>query len=305
MKITACLILILSSFTMFGQTSWTQKYSVKTTFKLGESHIYEVNELFKLDNIFYRIRSEIKSTVIFEVVDTANGGEWIRYNVFTNSVKQKRDSSAILIAKLMDGIQLYIYAKNGFLQLDSTSYYKTKNRVSKALDSITVNEPTTKKNQYIAFIKSELEKPSGLGSLLTPLLIFESYYFSKEYKKYLLTETGESTDIFHNVSFYGGIEKQWKTTTQDSIVKLNFKFIGDPTQAASYYKAYYKKLLEAQNIKKGKNFYPDFMRYISDYRFQSKFNCAFPILLSRKSVSEYLFRTVSKVTMKELDLVLR
>jgi hypothetical protein len=149
---------------------------------------------------------EVTSIVTFRVVDTASGGYWIRYQVSPIAVKQRKDSSAYLLASLMEGIDLALFAKDGQLHLDSADYFSTKERIAIKLDSITSQQFIGKKDmQYIELLKTELKKDAGLGNLLSPLMLFETYYSSEDYKQFRLTTAGSAADILNEVLFRGDI----------------------------------------------------------------------------------------------------
>jgi len=301
MRIIICCFTVFLSIPSFAQSIWTDAFSIKKTFNVGESKSYEVNEFFKIDNLFLMIRSEVNSTVNFQVIDTAEAGYWLSYTVNTNSVKQHNDSSAYIIAQLMNGLQLYVYLKNGHSHLDSLVYFKVKKRIEEEVNSMAVYQKFGKKNtQFIQYLQNELKKDEGLGFLLGPLALFESYYSSNVYKKFRITTEGKEVNILKKILFGGIISQKWQSTTKDSTVKLNYFFTGDPVPAARYYKSIYEPLLIANNIKRGKYFYPAEMRYIADYTFHSRPGRSFPLSLYKKVVSEYIFRSVIKIDMKEL-----
>lgn len=284
-----------------AQKSWTDKFTVKTTFEIGQIKTYQVSEFFKIDNILFGDRYEVESTVSFQVIDSANGGYWIIYNVTTNATKQHKDSSAYFIGMLLDGINLYIYAKNGQFQLDSTIYFYTKEKVADELDSISTQYAFGKTNKkIIQNLKSKLKEDAGLGFLLAPLMLFEEYYSSSEYKKFRTTKNGQSQDILKKQLFNGEISQELKSIAKDSIVNLDRVFIAHPVSAAQYHKSIYEPILAENNIKRGRAFWPPEMRYLSNYAFYSQPSETFPKSLYKKVVSEYIFRTVLKIEMIEM-----
>jgi len=295
--------MIFLSLSSIAQPVDKYSFQVKTTFELGESQTYEVNELFKIDNIFVGLRSELESTVSFRVIDTAKGGYWIMYTVNVNSVKQHKDSSAYLMATLMDGMQLFFYAKDGYTYLDSSFYYKTKKRISAEVDSMATSQTFGKSNmQFLQYLQFELKKDAGLGFLLAPLVLFEEYYSSGVYKQLDLPIDGEAGDILNHHLFSGYIQKEWKTTSKDSTVVLNYLFTGHPIKAARYYRPIYEELIAVNKTKLPNRFvFPSDMRYIDDYTFHAQRGRPFPEYLFKKNVSEYLIRSIRKIEMKAVS----
>lgn len=284
-----------------AQNAWLTSFPINTKFVLGESRHYAVNEFFKIDNLFIGIKSTIQSTVHFRVIDTADGGYWIKYSVNVNSAKANKDSSVYITATLTDNIKIYFYAKNGFVYIDSSSYHNTKNRVSKMLDSIATTQSFGKKtNQFINYLQVHLKNDEGLGLLISPLMIFEVYYCSEVYKKFRITTSGNAENVLNKKLFTGSIDKEWKSTSKDSVVRLEYFFTGNPTEAANYFKPICEELLLRANIKIKKNMLPAEMIYISNYTFTTQPAKSFPKEMYKKTVSEYLFRTVSKIEMKEI-----
>jgi len=301
MQIIILSVIIFFSVPSLAQPSWTDKFTIKTTFELGDLKTYQVGEFFKIDNLFFGGRYEVESTVSFQVVDTAAGGYWINYRASTNSVSQHRDSSAHIIAALLNGIDLFIYAKNGHLQLDSTKYADTKKRIANELDSMSVKRAFGKtSNQFIQYLKSELKQEAGLGFLLAPLMLFEEYYSSREFKKFRITVAGNARDILYKPLFNGEVGREWKSTSKDSLVKLNSIFTGHPFAAAQYYKSIYEPILAANGIRRGKHFWPPQMKYESNCIFHCQPGNSFPKSLNKKVVSEYIFRSVLKLEMTEI-----
>jgi hypothetical protein len=301
MRITFFLIILFYSYSCIGQISWSASFLIKHGFELGEQKTYTVSEFSKVDNIFMGFRATVESTVNFNVIDTADGGYWIKYTVNVNLAKAGRDSSVYIKATLTDGIQINFYAKNGIIKLDSLSYFKTKDRVTAALDSIANQQTFSKKNaQFIRYLQSELKKEEGLGILLGPMMIFEVYYSSQVYKKFRLNSDGISQNILKKTLFAGFIEKEWISTSKDSTVLLNYFFTGHPVAAAQYYKPKCEEILAAENIKIGRYFFPPEMRYINDYNFRTQPRKSFPSYMYTKIVSEYKFRSVNKIKMTEI-----
>ena len=303
MRIILCSVVIFLSISSIAQPIDKYAFSVKTTFELGESQTYEVNELFKIDNIFIGLRSELISTVSFQVIDTAKGGYWIMYTVHVNSVKQHKDSSAYLMASLMDGMRLFFYAKDGYAYLDSPTYYKTKKRVSAEVDSMATTQTFGKSNmQYIKYLQFQLKKDAGLGFLLAPLILFEEYYSSGVYKQLDLPTDGGARDVLNKPLFSGYVQKEWKSIYKDSTVLLNYVFTGHPIRAAEYYKPIYEALIAINNTKMPKRFvFPSDMRYIDDCTFHAQPGNPFPTYLFIKNVSEYFIRSVKKVEMNAVS----
>ena len=91
MRITLITFLLLCALDGFNQNNWNTSFKIKSDYKLGESQNYTVKEFYKVDNIFIGFRSTVESIVNFEVVDTSNGGYWIRYTVIAISAKSKKD----------------------------------------------------------------------------------------------------------------------------------------------------------------------------------------------------------------------
>lgn len=302
MRITLLVAFLLCSLLSFSQNRWNASFKIKTNFILGQSQTYQVKEFFKIDNIFIGFKSTVESIVNFKVIDTSNGGYWIRYTMSTLAAKSKQDKSVFIKNELMDNIKLYVFAKDGNFLLDSLSYHKSKNRIADKLDSI-ANEQTFDKNttRYIKYLQAELKKDAGLGSLLAPLLLWQQYYISGEFKKFRLTGSAEAQNILSQKEFSGVIDKEWVSTTRDSTVELNAIFTGDPVQTAKFYKAFYEQLIIINNKKIGKLSFPPEMRYVDNYFFKNTLTRTFPIFLSKKNVSEYFFRSVVKTEMNELD----
>lgn len=300
MRIIFLLIVTFFSYFSIGQTTWNSAFMVEQDFKLRESQTYDVSEFSKVDNIFFGFRSTLESTVNFKVIDTVNGGYWINYNVSVNLAKASRDSSVYIKAALIDGIQIFLYAKNGIILLDSLSYFNTKDRVSSKLDSIANQHTFGKKlGKFIRYLQIELKNEDGLEMLLGPLMTFEVYYSSQVYKKFRLTTDGTAQTILKKSLFGGFIEKEWISTSKDSTARLNYVFTGHPVSAAQYYKPRYIEVLASENVKRGKHFFPPEMRFIDDYTFSAKSGKSFPSHMFRKIVSEYLFRSVIKIEMRE------
>ncbi len=294
-------LFLFHTMTSFAQLNWGDKFTVNDTFSIGQEKNYQVSEFFKIDNLFFGDRYEIKSNVNFNVVDTSNGGYWINYYVTTNLVNRDMDSTAYIISTLMDGINLYFFAKNGILKLDSSIYYETKKRIVNKLDSMSTQQAFGKtKIKFIEYLRTQLKKDAGLGYLLAPLLLFEDYYSSFEYKKFRITKKGSAQDILNSEQFSGDISQEWSGTSKDKTVNLNRIFVGHPVGSAKYYKSIYEPIFAEHNIKVGKNFWPPEMRYLSSYKFQSIASEAFPKFLYKKVVSEYFFRSVLKIEMKDL-----
>ncbi len=301
MQIKLLCLVLLSPFIGFAQSNWATKFFVKTSFEVGESKRYKVNELFKIDHLFYGTRSEVKSTVVFQVIDTSAGGFWIHYSANSNLAQKQKDASVELIASLTNGINLLIYAKNGYSQLDSITYFSTKARIASKLDSIAAHQTFENTNkQFIKYLQNELNKDAGLEILLAPLIAFETYYSSEYYSKFRISSEGRIENILNKALFPGNTEREWKNTSKDNTLNLNFTFTGHPVTAAQYFKSIYDPILNANKIKRGKYYYPPEVRYIMNYTFKIRPNDCFPKEIHRKTVSEFLFRSVGKMEMKAL-----
>ena len=102
--------------------------------------------------------------------------------------------------------------------------------------------------------------------------------------------------------FYRYIEKEWKSTSKDSTVVLNYVFTGHPIRAAQYYKPIYEELIALNKTKLPKGFaFPKDMRYIINYTFHAQRGSPFPEYLFKKNVSEYLIRSIRKIEMKAVS----
>lgn len=305
MRTIICLTILFTSHIVLGQNRYTDHFKVSTDFELGETHTYEVSEFFKIDHILFGIRSTVFSTVSFKVIDTADGGHWLKYSIKIDKVKQNNDSTAYILAALADGLQLLVFAKDGQIVPDSILYHKTKEKILTKLDFITNSQTFGKKMiVYINFLRAELNENAGLGSLLRPLMLFKVYHDSKAYKKFRTNERSGAANILNEKLFSGAAGNKWESSNKDSTVSLNILFVADPVPAARFYKPIYESLLAANNIRKGKNFYPPEMRYIIDYNFKTQPGKTFPVSLQQKVVSEYLFRSVNRVEMKEVSAFL-
>jgi hypothetical protein len=295
-----CSLLLFFSLSAFPQSRWNDQFAVKTSFELGQSQTYAVSQFFKIDNILWSIKSEVNSLVNFQVIDTADGGYWIRYSINVFSVKQHNDSSAYVIAALLNGMEQFVYAKGGFLTLDSAFYFKSKKRVAEQLDSIATQRSFGKNTtQLIKHLQTELKEEAGLGALLAPLMLFEEYYSSGTYKKFFVQNRGSVVNILHKHLFDGNIGNKWEFTSKDTTLQLSRLFTGDPVPTARYFKPFYEAVLAANNIKRGRSFYPLEMRYLDEYTFRTRPGSSFPLYLHNRKLSEYIWRGVSKIVMRE------
>lgn len=302
MKKWITLFLLFVVCNAIGQSKWHSSYTLNTALYIGESHTYHVSDFFKVDEFFIGFRSEVKSVVNFTVVDTAQNGYWIRYKVLEAYSKNSSDYQSEITAKLLEEINLLAFVSDSATFLDSISYYKNKKAVEFKLgESFSSSELGKKDQEFVTALRKKLKEDAGLETLLGPLIMFEMYYTSGTYKLFRISAPGVTTDILNNIHFDGTIDKKWEKTSKDSILRLNYLFTGHPAKAARYYKSIYEPLLAAKNIKRGKLFYPPEMIYKSEYDFSVKAGVSFPISIFRKTVGEYIIRSVNKVEMREIS----
>ena len=304
MRTLFLILFVFCQIAAYSQNKWTATFKAKRNFTLGESYSYNVKEFFKIDNIFVGFKATSESIATFKIVDTSNGGYWIRYSTTSIFAKSKNDKSIFVMNELMDKIQLFVFVKDGTFMLDSLSYHKTKKSIADDLDSIagtkTFDKNTTR---YITFLKAELQEEAGLGSLLGSLVLWQQYYISGEFKKFRLTMAGEAQNILSQKQYSGVIENELLNISKDSSVTLQTDFTGDPTSTARYYKGFYEKLIKLNNKKIGKLAFPPEMRYNDYYIFKTALNGTFPNSLTKKTVAEYLVRSVVRTEMYQINLL--
>ena len=295
-------IFILSLVTANAQSPWATSFNVNTTPEIGMAKIYAVTDFQKVDNLFYGYRSEVKSTVTFIVLDTMAGGYWIRYRAESGSIDEKNDSSAYYLSLLTDGLELNLYLKNGRMLLDSVSYFRCKNRIAAMVDSIMAHETFHGKLFYFMNeLQATLKEDAGLGgSFLGPLELFITWYSSGSYSKFRFAANGYKEDILHKYLFRGMITQQWKGSSKSGGIELNHVFTADPVEGAKYLRGQFETALGRNNIHLKKNDYPPEVRLVNDYNYYIQSGSFFPYRITSKSVSEYLFRSVGKIEMKEM-----
>lgn len=298
MAVRLLILLLFSTSFCSGQIDWNSKYEVNKHFEFGAQHQYLVKELGNVPNLIFGSKYEIDFVVNLVVVDTASGGAWFSYSSMVNSVTQRNDSTAYILASLMDHLMLYLYFKDGRFQPDSATYHSVKLNTVARLDSI--NTYSKKNALFVEYLRNELKKDVGLEILLSPLTVFSTFYSSGVYKKYPTGEYGYATNLLNKPQFGGSIVKEWKATSKDSLLRLDYTFTGDSFAAAQYFKTQYQPLFLLAGKKKKDSFFPPEMKFVNHYSFKTKPNNPFPVYLYSKTVSEYFYRSVSEIEIREL-----
>ncbi len=300
MKSVGALLFFLISLSSSAQSRWHDQYRVKKTFEIGDEQTYEVTEFSKAESMLTIRKSEVHSFVRFQIVDTANGGYWMRYSVLNNNIRKQHDSSTYIIAELSAGIEQMVYIKNGYFSFDSLSYHLNREMVKKKLALITAdNEYKKRTSLYISMLQSEIDEENDISMLIGPLMLMQMYFGAEVYKKFMVYSKGNTSSLNRPFLFSGQVGNKWESTSKDSTVSLTTIFTGDPVPTARYFRPTYESIVQSMAKKPGRITYPNEMQYPTEYNYKTQPHRSFPLSLSKKNVMYYLWREVSRVEMKK------
>ncbi|MFC4263663.1 hypothetical protein ACFOWM_12280 [Ferruginibacter yonginensis] len=294
-------ILFLLATKLKAQKSWTNKYTVNKNFKVGAVQVYDVNEFYKVDNIFFGRKENVKSTVFIQVVDTFRGGYFMQYHTLMKQKDIQNDSTAYIMSLLMNKVNFIMYFKNGDFIVDSTSYYRNNESIKSICDSLNKSPFFGETNKaFIKEIQFEIKRNDGIQFFLGPLILIQQYFSNFEYKEFPIYSFVSNNNIFNKKLYTGKLTTIWKNTKKDGTIVLQNEFTGDPATTAQHYQKKYEQVLIDKNIKYRKKDFPDFMRYESTTIYNTKTQNAFPIRIYNKTTGEYLFRFVERTEMNAL-----
>jgi hypothetical protein len=191
--------------------------------------------------------------------------------------------------------------KNKWL-VDSLTYFQTKSRLVKELDSIlTIRKFSFSDSLSLVNTKIELMKEDGLESYLKPLHAFIDIYYRLTFWKKWKFYNGYETNIFNKIGMQGFLEQQvLKLSPEKNMAQLSIKFTANRSLAAQEFAPAFKASLKLIN-KKIDIFIPDEMTKTSSYKYDINLQNAIPTKIFVKRFSKFVVKIKNEFEMRLLE----